>query len=239
MGSTAEAALAGTSEAQADSGGEAARRRGRRYLAEYSARTAETRDWRGHASANPSRSTAQRIRSGDSPTYPVRIPAQRLWCCILSAVALFALVTGALGQVSGRYDQPENVAQKAGFWHIRVQSVDVFPDKKVKVHLIVTNRQAFTNELYLTDIGKIQFISDSLERVAGVGKPEGQFMLSGNKVGSTPGIAFAANDSIRLSLNFPAFREATKTAKLVFYPGSINDLGVAAQIENIALYTGQ
>jgi len=156
----------------------------------------------------------------------------------LVTVAFLALTTGALAQAPGRYVQAETVAQDAGHWKFRVESIDVSEDKRIRVNLIVENRITFPTELFILDVGKIQLVSDSLERVAASGKPEGQFMMSQNRVNSVPGIALAPRDAVKIALKFPAFQQETKRVTLAFYNGGIDGTS-AFQVRDIALFVAK
>ncbi len=134
----------------------------------------------------------------------------------------------ALAQAQGRYVQ-RNISQKSNNFEVRVESIDVLPEKGFRANLIVTNGDAYETVLRLYDLKKIQLISDSLERVSVQGKPQGQWTT--NAYGE---IQFAPQDSIRMSFDFPPFEKETKRLALIFYQGSIGALSV--QLRNIAVF---
>lgn len=115
----------------------------------------------------------------------------------------------------------------------RVDSVDVLPDKSMRVNFIITNDAKEPDYLRIKDTSKIHLISDSLERVSGVGKPEGQWAVS--QYGA---IEFAPDDSIKISFQFPAFQKETRMMNLIFYEGAVENFS-GVQIKNLALFTKQ
>jgi hypothetical protein len=132
----------------------------------------------------------------------------------------------ALAQEQGRYVQ-RNISQKSNNYELRVDSIDVLPEKGFRANLIITNVNNYETIVYLRELNKIQLISDSLERVSVQGKPHGQWVT--NPYG---GIQFAPQDSIRISFDFPAFERQTRRLTLIFYDGS----GFSAQLRNIAVF---
>lgn len=111
-------------------------------------------------------------------------------------------------------------------------SADVLEDKSIRINIVATNPANNRSVLRFVDMGKIQLVSDSLDRVSAVGKPEGQFYM--NQEGT---IELAPQDAIKLSLKFPAFPQETKRVNFVAYPDAIAGVG-AFQLRGIALFVG-
>lgn len=176
------------------------------------------RSLRGHEATRTTRSREGGPSAASFSAWRRRIPtvasgkAVTIWWGILSAFVLF--VCGeAPAETPGRYIQSNREA-KNGAFTLRVDSIDVLQDRSMQVNLIITNNDEIPQAIIITDPSKIQLVSDSLERVSAAGKLEGQRVY-----GQGSSIQLLPSGSIRMPLQFPAFRKETKTVKLVFYPG--------------------
>jgi hypothetical protein len=224
-------ATAAASEDSAASSGAASTRLRGSFCSTGSPGTPATRHWRGFGPTGPTRAPAARAWRLVRSAVALRTIAPGIRCCLGSALAVFVLTTGALAQAPARYVQ-ENIVSPPFYpscW-LCVDSVDVLENKSLRVNLIVTHEGDHQNVLTFLDVSKIQLVSDSLDRVAASGKPEGQFMSD-----SRGGIILAPREAIKLSLKFPGFREQTKRVNLIFYYGAIS--GAAGfTVPNIALF---
>jgi len=178
------------------------------------------------------RSDARRYSSAKAWTWRRRLSAT----AGIATVAVLLLNSYASAQAPGRYVQrdlvvePQTGSGSGQHWKIRVDSVDVFADRSFGVNLIVTNEGKYASVLAIDKPEKIHLVSDSLERVAARGKPEGQWVTHW-----TGGIQLLPNDSIKMGFRFPAFQAETKTVNLMFYEGAANQFR-DLQIRNISLF---
>jgi len=130
-----------------------------------------------------------------------------------------------------------NLAVKGNDLELSIVSVDVLADKSITVNIVATNQANWRNVLIFRDMTKIQLVSDSLDRVTAVGKPEGQFYT--RKDGGNDLIELAPHDAIKLSLRFPALPQETRRVNLVAYPDAITPVGSGFNLRGIALFAGQ
>lgn len=119
----------------------------------------------------------------------------------------------------GRFVQDESVGTVAGVWAIRVHSVDVFPDRSMRVNLVFAFRAESTGEIAFGDLTQIQLVADrSDERVHAQGQVEGPIMqLYPNR----RGFRITRQDSVRIGFRFPAFQDSPRTVRFVLYQAAM------------------
>jgi hypothetical protein len=202
---------------------------------------------RGHLPCAPNRADQTRVAGSLASAAAARVITPRAWgflsaiarraattragCGLVSALVFLGLATGALAQAPGRYVQ-NDVQIKIGELEFRVVSADVLQDKSIRINLIITNTTNYQQITGFRYLHNIQLISDSLDRVPAVGKPEGQFQVNSEGI-----ILLVPQEAIKVSLKFRPLPEETKRVNLVAYPDAIVNAG-AINIRGIALFTG-
>jgi hypothetical protein len=174
------------------------------------------------------RPSEKRSRRGFRAARAVRFPA-RVGCCFGAVLAALSFVTGALAQAPGRYVQ-NDIQIKIGEVEFRVVSADVLQDKSIRINMVITNTSGYQQITGFRHMNQIQLVSDSLDRVAAVGKPEGQFMVDSEGI-----IPLVPYEAIKVSLKFRPLPEETKRVNLIAYPGAIVNAN-AINIRGIALF---
>lgn len=130
----------------------------------------------------------------------------------------------------------QGVQFEGGPWTIRVESVDVFADRSMRVNFLVTNQGRQAVIIQRGQAKAIELISDKLERVSAIGRLEGSFYSQDEQT-----IRLTPQESIRIAIRFPAFPSEAKTVRLIIRPAGLNFgyLNSEVIIPNIALFASQ